>query len=221
MVILDRFETERSVRRSYRFCSVLFPARHSPDGIDILDNDIRLLMDSLEETELVLVCIDRVLEDTVLPQVGAGPAEVHCEFFEFGSALDPCGLFDKPEPRVPVYQFNNLFLGNHVLCAHLDRMHVHHCRRDYHCHRGDGYVREDGEDIRAMMTRYRYRIENNRIDRALLDLARVCPAPDHDGMDMSDAKRLVDLVDDPAEPGRIAGNNPYELPSDSIFVVAG
>jgi len=37
------------------FCRVFLGAHHCPDGINVLDNDISFLVDSLEEAELVLV----------------------------------------------------------------------------------------------------------------------------------------------------------------------
>ena len=58
MVILDCREMEGGVGGGNGFYCVFFPAHHCPDSINILDNDIRLLVDSLEEAELILVCVD-------------------------------------------------------------------------------------------------------------------------------------------------------------------
>jgi len=58
MVILDERKSDGFVCCFYGFKRIFFKTRHCADGINILDNNIGLLVDCLEETELVFIGID-------------------------------------------------------------------------------------------------------------------------------------------------------------------
>jgi hypothetical protein len=122
MVILNRDKLQCRVRCGNGLCTILFKTGHRPDRIDVLDDDVRLLVDCLEEAELFSLCIDRVLEDAVLVQVGPGTVEVHGEFLELSGALYTGTLLDKPEPRMLVDELDHPLAGDVLFCRDLDRL---------------------------------------------------------------------------------------------------
>ena len=135
--------------------------------------------------------------------------------------LDRRTLLYQPHPRVVLNEFNDPLAGHLFFRRDLDRVHVHHRRRDDHRHRGDGDVGEYGQDVRAVVAGNGDGIKDDRIDRAFLDLSGVRPPPYHNRVHMGNAVFLVNCMDDPARAGGVAGNDPDKLPADCILVITG
>ena len=169
--------------------------------------------------QLVLVCVDGILEDTVLPQVGPLPPEIHGKFLKFGSALEPGTLLDETEAGMLIDELDYLFLADCFFGYHLNRVHVHHRGRNDHGHRGDGDVGQHGEDVRTVVAGNSYWIQDDCINGPFLDLSGIGSAAHHDRVDMSDPEYLVDLMDYPAQARSITRNHPDKLPPDCVLEI--
>ncbi len=162
-------------------------------------------MDGLETVKFLSVeHRDRFFKDAVLPEIRSGPAEVLSVLPELGVALDPGILADEPDAAVVLEDLQHRLAGGLLLEIHLDRVHVHKRRRNDHREGDDVYVREDGQDVRAVVARDGGRVEDDRIDWSPLDVAGVGSTPDHHRSDPLDAEGLIQGMDDADEPGGVA-----------------
>src|SRR5208337_385887 len=171
---------------------------HRPDRINILHNHVGFLVDCLEETEFVVLCIDGILENAVLVEIGTWPPEIHREFLELGGAPDTGSLLDQAKTGVIVDKPDDPVTVHSLLCRDPDRVHMHHRCRNDHCHGDYRDMRQHAQDIRSMMAGNADRIEDYRVNGAFFNFARIGSPSDHDCVDMGNTKLPVDLVDDAA-----------------------
>src|SRR5208283_5517045 len=221
MVILNGSKPECTVGEFYGCLGIFGKTGHRTDCVHILDNDISFLVNCLEEAELVFIRIDRLLEDAVLVEISPLAAEVLGKFLKFSGTLDRRGLFDEAHTGMVPDKLDHSFAVHVFFCRDPDRVHMHHRRRDDHGHGRDGNMREHGLDIGAVVAGDGHRVKDHRIDWPFLDLAGVGSPADHDRMDVGDTELLVNLVDNPAKAGGVAGDDPDKLPADCIGKVTG
>src|SRR5208337_4429059 len=171
---------------------------HRPDRINILHNHVGFLVDCLEETEFVVLCIDGILENAVLVEIGTWPPEIHSEFLELGGAPDTGSLLDQAKTGVIVDKPDDPVTVHSLLCRDPDCVHMHHRCRDDHCHGCNRDMRQYTQYVGAVVAGNAYRIKDYGVNGAFLDLARIGSPSHHHCVDMGNPEFPVDLVDNAA-----------------------